>query len=143
MIALVAVAIRRRRAHVATLVALAGLLVAQVLVGALNVWLDEYEAPDLLPPAPLGHARSGRTPRCALTLALAPGRHRALAADARRRWPPDGGGVRSHAPARRRTATVVSDYVELTKPKVQSLLLFTTVTTMYVAGDPSARARAR
>ncbi|HEY1275372.1 MAG TPA: heme o synthase [Thermoleophilaceae bacterium] len=33
--------------------------------------------------------------------------------------------------------TVVSDYVEMTKPKVQSLLLFTTVTTMYVAGDPS------
>jgi heme o synthase len=32
---------------------------------------------------------------------------------------------------------VVSDYVELTKPKVQSLLLLTTVTTMYVAGDPS------
>jgi protoheme IX farnesyltransferase len=31
---------------------------------------------------------------------------------------------------------VVSDYVEMTKPKVQSLLLFTTVTTMYVAGDP-------
>ncbi len=33
--------------------------------------------------------------------------------------------------------TVVSDYLEMTKPKVQSLLLFTTVTTMYVAGDPS------
>jgi heme o synthase len=33
--------------------------------------------------------------------------------------------------------TVVSDYFEMTKPKVQSLLLFTTVTTMYVAGDPS------
>jgi protoheme IX farnesyltransferase len=32
--------------------------------------------------------------------------------------------------------TVVSDYFEMTKPKVQSLLLFTTVTTMYVAGDP-------
>ncbi len=32
---------------------------------------------------------------------------------------------------------VVSDYVEMTKPKVQSLLIFTTVTTMYVAGDPS------
>ena len=32
---------------------------------------------------------------------------------------------------------VVSDYVALTKPKVQSLLLLTTVTTMYVAGDPS------
>ena len=32
---------------------------------------------------------------------------------------------------------VVSDYVEMTKPKVQSLLLFTTVATMLVAGDPS------
>ncbi len=32
---------------------------------------------------------------------------------------------------------VVSDYVELTKPKVQSLLLLTTVTTMEVAGNPS------
>jgi protoheme IX farnesyltransferase len=30
-----------------------------------------------------------------------------------------------------------ADYVTLTKPKVQSLLLLTTVTTMYVAGDPS------
>jgi heme o synthase len=33
--------------------------------------------------------------------------------------------------------TVIADYFEMTKPKVQSLLLFTTVTTMYVAGDPS------
>ena len=32
---------------------------------------------------------------------------------------------------------IASDYLELTKPKVQSLLIFTTVTTMYVAGDPS------
>ena len=32
---------------------------------------------------------------------------------------------------------VVADYVTLTKPKVQSLLLLTTVTTMYVAGNPS------
>ncbi len=32
---------------------------------------------------------------------------------------------------------VVADYVALTKPKVQSLLLLTTVTTMLVAGDPS------
>ncbi len=32
---------------------------------------------------------------------------------------------------------VVSDYMEMTKPKVQSLLLFTTITTMLVAGDPS------
>jgi heme o synthase len=32
---------------------------------------------------------------------------------------------------------VARDYLTLTKPKVQSLLLLTTVTTMYVAGDPS------
>ena len=32
---------------------------------------------------------------------------------------------------------MVADYVALTKPKVQSLLLLTTVTTMLVAGDPS------
>jgi protoheme IX farnesyltransferase len=32
---------------------------------------------------------------------------------------------------------VLSDYVTLTKPKVQLLLLLTTITTMYVAGDPS------
>ncbi|MDX6697587.1 MAG: heme o synthase [Solirubrobacteraceae bacterium] len=32
---------------------------------------------------------------------------------------------------------VAADYLSLTKPKVQSLLLLTTVTTMYVAGDPS------
>ena len=33
--------------------------------------------------------------------------------------------------------TAVADLFEMTKPRVQSLLLFTTVTTMYVAGDPS------
>jgi heme o synthase len=32
---------------------------------------------------------------------------------------------------------LASDYFEMTKPKVQSLLLFTTITTMYVAGTPS------
>ncbi len=32
---------------------------------------------------------------------------------------------------------VLSDYVELTKPKVQSLLLLTTVTAMEIAGSPS------
>jgi heme o synthase len=32
---------------------------------------------------------------------------------------------------------VVRDYVALTKPRVQSLLLLTTITTMFVAGDPS------
>jgi heme o synthase len=36
-----------------------------------------------------------------------------------------------------RTRRLVGDYVELTKPKVQSLLLLTTIATMYVAGDPS------
>jgi protoheme IX farnesyltransferase len=36
-----------------------------------------------------------------------------------------------------RTRQLLSDYVDLTKPKVQSLLLLTTVTTMEVAGDPS------
>jgi len=36
-----------------------------------------------------------------------------------------------------RARRVVGDYVELTKPKVQSLLLLTTITAMYVAGDPS------
>ncbi|HEY1594738.1 MAG TPA: heme o synthase [Thermoleophilaceae bacterium] len=59
-------------------------------------------------------------------------------------------GARTHAhpapgaapaPARTRGASkvrqVVADYVDMTKPKVQSLLLFTTVTTMYVAGTPS------
>src|SRR5215208_4751921 len=35
--------------------------------------------------------------------------------------------------------TTVSDYFEMTKPKVQSRLLFTTLTTMFVAGDPSLR----
>ncbi len=41
--------------------------------------------------------------------------------------------ARSGASARR----LVGDYLELTKPKVQSLLLLTTITTMEVAGDPS------
>jgi protoheme IX farnesyltransferase len=36
-----------------------------------------------------------------------------------------------------RTRQLLADYLELTKPKVQSLLLLTTITTMYVAGDPS------
>jgi heme o synthase len=41
--------------------------------------------------------------------------------------------ARPLSPARQ----LVSDYVALTKPKVQSLLLLTTVTTMLVAGSPS------
>ena len=48
--------------------------------------------------------------------------------------------VSSAAPAVRPSSSVrqvVSDYLELTKPKVQSLLLLTTITTMEVAGSPS------
>jgi heme o synthase len=39
--------------------------------------------------------------------------------------------------ARPSVRTVLGDYFTMTKPRVQSLLLLTTVTTMYVAGDPS------
>ncbi|MGA2469891.1 MAG: heme o synthase [Solirubrobacteraceae bacterium] len=41
--------------------------------------------------------------------------------------------ARAFAPTR----TLLTDYLALTKPKVQSLLLLTTVTTMYVAASPS------
>jgi protoheme IX farnesyltransferase len=41
------------------------------------------------------------------------------------------------APARSTRRQVVSDYFELTKPKVQSLLLLTTITSMEIAGSPS------
>jgi protoheme IX farnesyltransferase len=48
-------------------------------------------------------------------------------------------GARTHegVPVRSGARTVVRDYLTLTKPKVQSLLLFTTITTMFVAGSPS------
>jgi protoheme IX farnesyltransferase len=41
------------------------------------------------------------------------------------------------APVQTGWRQVVADYVALTKPKVQSLLLLTTVCTMEIAGDPS------
>ena len=41
------------------------------------------------------------------------------------------------AAPRSRSRQLLLDYLDLTKPKVQSLLLFTTVMTMEVAGDPS------
>src|SRR4051794_40417172 len=44
---------------------------------------------------------------------------------------------RAYAAPQPAVAQVLRDYVALTKPKVQSLLLLTTITTMYVAGDPS------
>ena len=46
-------------------------------------------------------------------------------------------GAHSATLARPQAPSVLRDYLTLTKIKVQSLLLFTTVTTMYVAGDPS------
>jgi protoheme IX farnesyltransferase len=56
---------------------------------------------------------------------------------------PSGAGAQTApsqaARADSRALTVLRDYVTLTKPKVQSLLLLTTVTTMYVAGNPSLR----
>jgi protoheme IX farnesyltransferase len=51
---------------------------------------------------------------------------------------PGGGAVAVGAGALAGPRQVVADYVELTKPKVQSLLLLTTVATMEVAGSPSA-----
>jgi protoheme IX farnesyltransferase len=48
------------------------------------------------------------------------------------------GGAESAVVAQRPAVpAVLRDYLTLTKPKVQSLLLLTTITTMYVAGDPS------
>src|SRR5947207_5607975 len=47
---------------------------------------------------------------------------------------PAGGAYAAPLPRWRRR---LADYIELTKPKVQSLLLLTTVATMYVAGEPS------
>ncbi|MBA3299900.1 MAG: protoheme IX farnesyltransferase [Thermoleophilaceae bacterium] len=45
-----------------------------------------------------------------------------------------GPAIAAAAPGARQ---VIADYVEMTKPKVQSLLLFTTVSAMLIAGDPS------
>jgi len=54
---------------------------------------------------------------------------------------PQPGAARALKPAELalapRALQLLGDYVELTKPRVQTLLLLTTVTTMYVAGDPS------
>ncbi|MGI8428423.1 MAG: heme o synthase [Solirubrobacteraceae bacterium] len=47
-------------------------------------------------------------------------------------------GAIAAAASRSSVRQVLTDYFELTKPKVQSLLLLTTVTTMEVAGSPSA-----
>jgi heme A synthase len=73
VIALVVVALRRRVA-VRYAWALAGLLVVQVLVGALNVWLDEYELLILLH---LGLGTLLWATSLGMTLQLAPARERA------------------------------------------------------------------
>jgi protoheme IX farnesyltransferase len=54
-------------------------------------------------------------------------------------YAPHGTGTVAAPLASRRSKTrqLLSDYIELTKPKVQSLLLLTTIATMLVAGDPS------
>ena len=46
-------------------------------------------------------------------------------------------GTATRTEARPRLRQLAADYFDMTKPKVQTLLLFTTVTTMYVAGTPS------
>ena len=51
--------------------------------------------------------------------------------------PPPAGAIVAPPGTRSKTRQLLADYLELTKPKVQSLLLLTTVTTMLVAGDPS------
>jgi heme A synthase len=75
LISLIVVALRRRVA-VRWAWALAGLLVVQILVGALNVWLDEYEALIVL------HLTLGTllwATSLGLTLQLSPARERAPA----------------------------------------------------------------
>ena len=73
LIALIAVSLRRRVA-VPYALALAGLLVTQILVGALNVWLDEYEVLIVLHLA-LGTLLWATT--LGLTLQVSPARERA------------------------------------------------------------------
>ncbi len=51
--------------------------------------------------------------------------------------PAASGAVRAPSASASRARQLFADYLELTKPKVQTLLLFTTVTTMEIAGDPS------
>jgi protoheme IX farnesyltransferase len=49
----------------------------------------------------------------------------------------EAGTATSRIAARVRLRTVAADYFDMMKPRVQTLLLFTTITTMYVAGSPS------
>src|SRR3954469_3672075 len=49
----------------------------------------------------------------------------------------EAGTATARAATRARIKTVAADYFDMMKPRVQTLLLFTTITTMYVAGSPS------
>jgi protoheme IX farnesyltransferase len=49
----------------------------------------------------------------------------------------EAGTATARAATRARIKTVAADYFDMMKPRVQTLLLFTTITTMYVAGNPS------
>src|SRR5437868_14556379 len=49
----------------------------------------------------------------------------------------EAGTATQRLPARARLRAVAADYFDMMKPRVQTLLLFTTITTMYVAGAPS------
>jgi protoheme IX farnesyltransferase len=49
----------------------------------------------------------------------------------------EAGTATSRIAARARLRAVAADYFDMMKPRVQTLLLFTTITTMYVAGSPS------
>ena len=113
-----------------------GLLLAQLLVGALNVWLEEYEVLIVLH-LTIATLIWGVLVALWLELRKVP----EPSVERARRAEPGRGGrlMEAAASAAVRTGfrTVLADYLDMTKPKVQSLLLFTTVTTMYVAGDPS------
>jgi len=49
----------------------------------------------------------------------------------------EAGTATARAATRARIRTMAADYFDMMKPRVQTLLLFTTITTMYVAGSPS------
>src|SRR5881275_1179043 len=49
----------------------------------------------------------------------------------------EAGTATARAATLARIRTIGADYFDMMKPRVQTLLLFTTITTMYVAGSPS------
>ena len=49
----------------------------------------------------------------------------------------EAGTATARAATRARVRAIAADYFDMMKPRVQTLLLFTTITTMYVAGAPS------